>query len=184
MIENEYKVMLSEEEYNRIKASYQWDTVVNQVNYYYDTADFYLRRKDITFRIREIDSSYRLQIKYPDTSYSQYASKVEKEFPIEGVKDFFSKKDWSKYLLKLDSDSDLTLLGSLKTNRLIKKIGKTEVCLDYNQYLDHTDYELELEFKDDITTAQDIISTFKLVPIKGRGKYRRFFNRYVENKSH
>ena len=57
MIENEYKVMLSKEEYDRVKAVYQWDSVINQVNYYYDTTDFYLRRNDITFRIREIDGS-------------------------------------------------------------------------------------------------------------------------------
>lgn len=166
--------MLSKEEYDRIKAVYEWDSEINQVNYYYDTADFYLRRNDITFRIREIDGTYRLQIKYQDTSDSQYASKVEVEYPIEGVKKHFSILECPKYLSKIEINSDLILLGSLKTNRWIKKLDITKICLDYNQYLDKEDFELELEFKDDNTTAQEIISTFKIVPVKGQGKYRRF----------
>ena len=180
MIEYEYKVMLSKEEYDRVKAVYQWDSVINQVNYYYDTTDFYLRRNDITFRIREIDGTYRLQIKYRDASDFQYASKVEVEYPIEGVKKHFPVLDYQKYLSKIEVNSDLMLLGSLKTNRWIKKLDVTEICLDYNQYLDTEDYELELEFKDDNTEAQKIISTFRISPVKGQGKYRRFFERYIK----
>lgn len=105
---------------------------------------------------------------------------MEVEYPIEGVKKHFPVLDYQKYLSKIEVNSDLMLLGSLKTNRWIKKLDVTEICLDYNQYLDTEDYELELEFKDDNTEAQKIISTFRISPVKGQGKYRRFFERYIK----
>ena len=70
---------------------------------------------------------------------------------------------------------------------MIKKLGVTEICLDYNQYLDKEDYELELEFKENNTRVQDTISIFKIIPVKGQGKYRRFFwnvyEMYIKNKT-
>lgn len=37
MIENEFKIMLSKEQYDAIHTLYSWDSDVEQVNWYYDS---------------------------------------------------------------------------------------------------------------------------------------------------
>ena len=37
MIENEFKVILTREQYETLLSFYKWDKVIEQTNYYYDT---------------------------------------------------------------------------------------------------------------------------------------------------
>ena len=48
MIENEFKIMLSKEQYDAIHTFYSWDTEVEQVNWYYDSESGELSGRHIT----------------------------------------------------------------------------------------------------------------------------------------
>ena len=54
MIENEFKIMLTEEQYNAIHAMYEWDSEKRQVNSYYDDPELTCSERHITVRVREV----------------------------------------------------------------------------------------------------------------------------------
>lgn len=64
MLEQEYKRMLTKEQYDFIRANYRFDAEIIQTNFYYDTPDFRMIKNGFTVRVREIDSEKLfLQIK-------------------------------------------------------------------------------------------------------------------------
>ena len=72
MIENEFKLALTKEQYEIIHEEYAWDKEFSQTNHYYDTDDLVLSGEHITCRVREIAGEYFLQMKLPaDKLYSR-----------------------------------------------------------------------------------------------------------------
>ncbi len=52
MIENELKLMLNRDEYDRILGRYPWDKSITQINAYYSDKNGEIRESGMTVRVR------------------------------------------------------------------------------------------------------------------------------------
>lgn len=154
MIENEFKVMLTEEQYNKIHSIYDWDKEHEQTNYYYDTPELQLISAHITCRVRLIDGEYLLQMKLPNgAAYSRR----ELEQRLGGELPEKLNAHQLTALSGVEALPDVSLIGELSTLRSVKRLDGAEIDLDKSTYFGKTDYELEIEFTDE-ATARCILS--------------------------
>lgn len=137
MIETEKKIILTYEEYLAvIMKMCKYAEPVIQTNYYFDTENLTMNRKGITCRIRFKNGKYTAEIKSHEKE-SRYRS-------IENIL-FRSDKFDETYFNKIG----LYLQGSLVTERIpLYKDEFCEMVIDRNIYLGITDYELEIEYKE------------------------------------
>lgn len=135
MIEYEYKLMLSEKEYNYIINAFDTniDTII-QMNHYYDTAIFDMYKKGITCRIREIGDYMCATMKcHLDSVVGGSEERSFSVYRVSEVMDFFG--------------FHLRKQGCLLTERSTIKIPlEVLATLDKNTYLGKEDYELEIEY--------------------------------------
>ncbi len=146
MIENEFKVMLSEEQYIKIYSMYGWDKEYTQKNYYFDTEDFSLSNSHITCRVRLLEGVYYLQMKLPngaDYSRTELEQKLGDALPYK-----LSSAELCR-LTGWDDLPDVRLIGELATMRSVKIFKGAEIDLDKSRYFGKMDYELEIEFTDE-----------------------------------
>ena len=62
MLETEYKSIITEEVYDKIKEKYSWDWIKHQVNSYYIDKSGELGRRHIVVRVREKDGRFAVQV--------------------------------------------------------------------------------------------------------------------------
>ena len=139
MIELEKKLLLTKNQYDYLMEHLGFEsplnqrTLVTQINYYFDTDDFSMNRQNTTCRIRLKDEKYTATMK-------QHSSDADKS--IETEMKIHTGLDNNAF-----TDMGLKLQGELITRRcVVMKDSYCEVLLDKNEYLDHTDYELEIEY--------------------------------------
>ncbi|EKF51053.1 CYTH domain-containing protein [Lactococcus garvieae] len=168
-LEIEHKTMLSMPEYDRLKTLFSHVTPVRQTNHYLDSQDFTLRKKKLALRIRTFDRSAEMTLKVP-----QQVGNIEHniDLTLDEAQHLLSQKnitcgetDLSEILdiLKergVDVES-ITLIGSLTTIRYEQKLPIGLAALDKNDYLGHTDYELELEVTDSEQGKKDFLAFLK-----------------------
>lgn len=186
MIENEFKIMLDRERYEKLLSLYEWQEVIDQTNYYYDTKELALSALHITCRVREIAGKYYLQMKFPGASEF---SREELEKPLDSLPD------------EIDADEPfrphphghamlpkVKRLGSLKTMRSVYRFNGGEIDLDKSEYFGKIDYELEIEFTDE-DAARTVLAEIKAkldlqtVSEVCTGKIRRFLTEYFISKT-
>lgn len=183
MIENEFKVMLTSEQYEKLLSLYDWDKTVVQTNHYYDTDNLRLSETHITCRVREIDGAYFLQMKFP--AAREY-SRVELEKPLNKLPETISADD----LFKPDGHDelpDVRRLGALTTTRSVKSFDGAEIDLDKSEYFGKTDFELEIEFTDETAARGLLAEITEKLNIQPNsevctGKIRRFLEEYTRQK--
>ena len=183
MIENEFKIMLTSEQYEKLLLLYDWDKTVVQTNHYYDTDNLMLSDMHITCRVREIDGAYFLQMKFPA---AQTYSRVELEKPLNALPetiaaDKMPKPDGSGSL------PDVKRLGALTTTRSVKRFDGAEIDLDKSEYFGKTDFELEIEFTDEAAARGLLAGITEKLDIQPNsevctGKIRRFLEEYGRQK--
>ena len=182
MVELEKKLLLSKDEYDFLLRNYGLHkSIIKQINYYFDTDDLCMNKKGITCRIRLKDGKYNGTMK----SHSPGMEKsIESNIEVRnGIAD-------NGFI-----DMDLKYQGELITERcIVYKDPFCEVVLDKNIYLEHTDYELEIEYSDKyeeyaesilqnmIKALTENIALFSLDDINRRrtnsfSKSNRFFER-------
>lgn len=183
MIENEYKVMLDINQYNRIldwlekKYSERLKRFI-QINYYYDTPDWDLNRFGITLRVRHKEDSLSVELK----------RKIESDRHLNISRELSGKIDKLPLVLKADQlpwrdipggYDEFALQGSLVTERISCTIKNgLRIDLDKNFYLGIVDYEIEIEYESDLEKeASDLAALFtKGNYIRPRGgKRKRLF---------
>lgn len=180
MIENEFKLMLTEEQYNQIHLMYEWDNEITQTNYYYDNDSLSLTEKRITCRVREIEGEYFLQMKFlADKEYSR----IELESKLSELPETLSGEQLSE-LAEHNGFPSVKKLGGLTTNRSIKRFDGAEIDLDKSTYFGKTDYELEIEFTDENAARQllsQITERLGVIPVGDVciGKKGRFMAEYI-----
>ncbi len=180
MRETEIKYMLDEQVYLNIEKLFDWDSIKEQENHYYTDSAGKLRKSGITFRVRTKDGTNKLQIKMHKSKNSSLQICDEYEYPIDTVPDKFSA---GKVKELTGLDVEVLLLGSLKTYRhSCFYCDGVEICLDKNEFLDRTDFEIEVEYTDSIPQKLlDILEengvTFT-VPVSG--KCSRFMKRFSQ----
>ena len=149
MIENEFKIMLSKEQYDAIHTFYSWDTEVEQVNWYYDSESGELSGRHITCRVRTLGGRFYLQVKLPAHENSSGAvSRIELERELTSIPEFISGQELSEFSGAAGLP-DVKLLGSLSTYRSVKRFDGAEIDLDKSEYFGRTDFELEVEYTDE-----------------------------------
>ncbi len=181
MIENEFKIMLSKEQYEKLLSMYNWDEVIEQTNHYYDTDDLRLSQQRVTCRVREIAGEFFLQIKMPA---EREFSRVELSEKLPSLPEIISKNE----LFELSGRElfDVKRIGQLFTKRSVKRFDGAEIDLDLSVYFSKTDYELEIEFTDE-NAAREILSEIKTrigateAQDVCTGKIRRFLEEFQKN---
>ena len=177
MIEKELKSILSKEQYNKISEMLNWEKDYTQVNYYFDSEDKYCLKNATTVRIRYKNEKYMIQVKVPIKLDQALHIKKEFEKSIPGFKDVISGSEIS-FLTGLQDFPTVAHFGSLSTRRKEYSFGSTLICLDYNEYNDIKDYEVEIEFENepDPEVMEKLFSVGVLFDKNVEGKFTRFYN--------
>lgn len=183
MIEKEIKVLINESTYNQLKKSFNWQENIIQINHYYADNQNMLERMGISVRVREIGNEKLLQIKLPIRKENALHIKDEIEIPMTKIPNYLDDKVLHSIVgLSL---KNIKRIGALKTERLIFDVSKsTKICLDKNSYLDCVDYEIEIEYINEID--KDLLACLSRFGFdfksESKGKYSRFLARYFKNK--
>lgn len=175
MIENEFKLMLTEEQYNSVLAMFGWDKTFVQTNYYYDTAELSLSEQHVTCRVRTIGDKFYLQMKLPT---GRDYSRVELSRELEKLPEELSAAELNS-LAERGDFPNVSKLGSLTTTRSVYHFEGGEIDLDKSEYFGITDYELEIEFTDENSARQVLSEITEKLGIKPqsdvcKGKIHRF----------
>ena len=194
--EFEARIMLTDDEYLSIVSFYMKlfpnKHFIQNTNIYYDSEDLFLRRQGITFRhriINDVSSELTIKIKGKDgdteindkLNIAQYNLLLNnKVFPDGEVK---------KYLSSLPYPiSEYKVIATLYNRRLEIENEDHLLVIDKNTYGDIVDYNLEIEAKDSIDTAnkrlKEYIEKFHLSSInqKYQGKATRAIMAAKENR--
>ena len=155
MIELEKKLLLTGDEYDYLMEHLAYESpliqrnISTQINYYFDTDDFSMNRQNTTCRIRLKDGKYRATMKKHSSGGDQ---STETEMEIHNG---LESNEFT--------DMGLNLQGALMTKRcVVFKCANCEAVLDKNEYLGHTDYELEIEYTPEHEKdAQAILKIFR-----------------------
>lgn len=177
--EKEIKILLNEEEYNKILNFFVWNKEYTQNNYYYGNLKETSAKSANTIRIREKKGKIFLQVKIRKVERGSLHIQEEYERELEDIPSVVSKLEL-KELTEYDFPSDVYLLGVLSTTRreccLFPDII---ICLDKNNYFEMEDYEVEIEFTQ--YYPSQVIGVLKEIGIitnrKARGKYTRFLEK-------
>lgn len=162
-LEIEFKSLLSMAEYDQLKRLFTHVNPVRQTNHYLDSPDFKLRKKKLALRIRTFDHDAEMTLKVP-----QEVGNIEYniDLSLEEAQQLLCEKsitcghtDLSEICELLEARDiqldEITLIGSLTTIRYEQKLAIGLCALDKNDYLGHTDYELELEVEDNLQGKKD-----------------------------
>ena len=193
MTELEKKLLLTEDEYDYLMEHLGYESpliqkpIVTQINYYFDTDDFSMNRQNTTCRIRLMDGKYKATLK-KHSSDADHSTETKMEI-YNGLES------------NAFTDMGLQLQGELITKRcVVFKDANCEAVLDKNEYLGHTDYELEIEYTSEHEKdAQAILKIFRDMltrrkcfliykegtadPPKVPSKSNRFFERMSNTRS-
>lgn len=177
MIENEFKIMLTKEQYEKLLGLYDFKTFT-QTNHYYDTAELEMSARHVTVRVREVDGGFFLQMKLP--TGVEY-SRTELSTELSALPEALTGAELS--MLAGGAFPDVKRLGALTTVRSVRKFDGGEIDLDRSSYFGKTDYELEIEFTNE-QAAREILAEIRRelqLPENGElcaGKVRRFLEEY------
>lgn len=179
MIETELKAMLSYEQYKTLINIFSWDSVVSQTNHYYTDKSGELKKHGITFRVRTIDDKSVIQVKKHTNSNSPLQICEESEFQINSIPQNFSATEIKEMTGIEVSTSYIGDLTTLRNSCMY--CNGVEVCLDKNDYLDTTDYEIEIEYTSPVPEEllNKLAETGVVFNAPSRGKFSRFMTRLL-----
>ena len=180
MKETEIKSIIDKETYEKIAVSFEWESIKEQTNSYYTDSDASLKKQGITFRVRTVNGINKIQIKKHQKTDSALQICEESEFDISDIPEKFTAKE----VFELTGiEKEVFLLGSLTTLRhSLFYCDGVEICLDKSDYLDVTDYEIEVEYTNEIPLS--LKEKLALLGVsfekKASGKCSRFMKRFTE----
>ena len=172
--EHELKTLILAEDFHLLKKFLSVFMVRTdlQTNYYYDTREEIMRMANTTIRVRQKGNRLNGTIK----RHLADGCSIEEHFHV----------DMLPRVMMIDS-IPVWLKGSLTTERTIYKFcDGIEMMLDLNKYLGVVDYELEIEFREDLRKqAEWLLSSIKTLlqnDVKDTVacKSERFFQRLKE----
>ena len=170
--EHELKMMLTKDEHHFLLRFFDKLMVESglQTNYYYDTRDEVMRKRNTTVRVRQKNNKLIGTVKrHLDTDHCS----MEEHFQVDTL----------PRVIMWDG-MPLWLKGSLQTERKVFQICDGIVLmLDLNQYLGTVDYELEIEYSESLRKqAEGILMLIgsmvgKSIHLDTVSKSERFFQR-------
>ena len=173
MTEKEYelKMLLTNREYRFLLDMFNLLTVETdlQTNYYYDTRDETMRKKNVTIRVREKNGKLLGTVK----RHLVNGDSLEEHFHVDTL----------PQVIMLEG-TPVWLKGSLVTERKTLRVSDgITLMLDLNQYLDTVDYELEIEYLEHLRDQAEGVLMFirrmirKEIHLETISKSERFFQR-------
>lgn len=181
-IEIEYKNLLTREEFNRILTHLPFtEQGKTQINYYFETTQFSLKKNGCALRIREKYDKYNLTLKEPHPEgLLETHDTLTKQEALDWIQGkIVAKKHTTKQLTAMNiSPMDLIYYGTLTTVRRELEYGNVLVVLDYSTYNGEADYELEIEAPSEaigIQTFDDLLRQFQIPKRDTPNKIKRFF---------
>ncbi|WP_203332430.1 CYTH domain-containing protein [Planococcus beigongshangi] len=152
-LEIEFKNLLTKEEYHRLSAffGYTADDAKEQINYYFDTADFLLRQQKSALRIRKKKDGFECTLKTPaETGYYEITDQLTRKQAEELIElRSFEAPEVAAALKEMGILSrQLELLGNLTTHRIEFPYENGLLVFDHSEYLDMEDFEMEYEVTD------------------------------------
>lgn len=153
-IEIEFKAILSETLFNKIKNDINTFKEISYTSHYFDSKDDVLKKNNMALRIRKSNESNKMTIKHKiienDNKYyfieiSDFLGMCETTKFIDG--NIIVSKDIKDYFDRHEIDtSDFSKHNVFNTNRYIYDAGNYILFLDENFYENGVvDYELEIE---------------------------------------
>ena len=179
MVEKEYKVLLSKDQYKNILNSFDFGHCYTQINFYYKSK--YDGELDTTIRVRSKKEQMYLQVKEPISKRNGVHVKNEYQMELSEVP-YLIPGYVLNNLCKTDKYQDAYLIGELITERRVARVEKDKIAIDVNHYLGHIDYELEIEFDKELDP--EILRVLIIEKIynenNSEGKFVRFYKRKLE----
>jgi len=171
-LEIEFKTLLSIEEFSRVIDYFQFkeEQFFTQINYYFDSADFQLRKRRLGLRVRVLSDNAEITLKVPekvglleinDALSVKEANAIIESATLPTIGNVYNKLNQ----LGIDQ-SDLRLIGSLTTKRAEIKLPQGLLALDESWYNEQHDFELELEVNDATNGKKDFLSLLDTLTIK------------------
>ncbi len=171
-LEIEFKTLLSIEEFSRVIDYFQLkeEQFFTQINYYFDSADFQLRKRRMGLRVRVLSDNAEITLKVPekvglleinDALSVKEANAIVESATLPTIGNVYTKLNQ----LGIDQ-SDLRLIGSLTTKRAEIKLPQGLLALDESWYNKQHDFELELEVSDATNGKKDFLSLLDTLTIK------------------
>ena len=182
-IEIEFKNMLTNEEFVRLKKHFNIDQTQfkKQVNHYFDTPSFSLKATGSALRIREKGTQFEMTLKQPaeqgllETNQSLDREQAENILKSGNFLDG-EVKDAINNMIE-DADS-LEYFGSLTTDRAEFEYKGGLLVLDHSYYLNTEDYELEYEVTDEtegFKIFSELLDELKIPVRTTDNKIKRFY---------
>lgn len=182
-IEIEFKMMLTENEYNTLRQHRPFPKqAVTQTNYYFETEDFLLKQKKCALRIRKKNDTYTLTLKQP---HKQGILETHKSLTESEAKSWLDEKpildeEMTNYLEMLNIPiNNLKFYGSLTTERRQFEQHNIVYVLDKSFYNNEVDFELEIEAPTQNLgkqSFQSLLDEFNIKQKQTLTKIERFFN--------
>lgn len=181
-IEIEFKNMLTKEEFKKLKQILSLpNNTFSQTNYYFETIDFSLLKKQSALRIREKNKQYIATLKQPyeDALLESHVKLTRKQFKQSIENQFVSLDPIHRQLNDLEIDhTELQYQGLLQTLRQEMNYRDCLLVLDKSIYNGQLDYELELE-TDSYSYGEkvfiDLLNKFDIPQRNTPNKVARFF---------
>ncbi|MEH7223946.1 CYTH domain-containing protein [Bacillus sp. JJ1566] len=184
-LEIEFKNILEENEYQQLLSEFSIDDdkKVIQENFYFDTAEFSLKKLGAALRIREREGTYTLTLKQP---VKRGLLETHQVLTVEESKQMLDggniiDGEVSDILKTLSiNPSNVTFFGSLKTIRAEVQYKNGLLVLDKSYYLNQVDFEVEYEVTDEVIGKEifkELLKQYNIPLRKTDNKIRRFYNR-------
>ncbi|PWU67706.1 CYTH domain-containing protein [Gracilibacillus dipsosauri] len=183
-IEIEFKNLLTSQEYRKLDPLFHSVTPIVQINHYFETPDFALKRHGGALRIRVKQNQYQLTLKQPNPSGSgllethQWLSEKEAGLWLSGKMTHVN--EITPLLEKLSVHwKELRYGGKLQTTRKETNYQETILVLDHSVYNGKEDFELELEATDEQYGNQvftELLDAFQIEKRETPSKIERFYH--------
>lgn len=182
-VEIEFKNLLTKEEYQLLIVHFKISNsqIKKQINHYFDTPAFSLKKGNIALRVREKGNHYEMTLKQPAPigllETNQTLQKQEADVLIKNgtIPDGEVKK---KLSFMANSVRDIEYFGTLTTNRVEIDYKGGILVFDHSTYLNVEDYEVEYEVNDPVIGKKiflDFLSQLNIPSRKTENKVQRFY---------
>ena len=143
-LESEYKMLVSEQEFNQLRDQVGVDRVLIQTNVYYDcTPSSTLKR--IAMRIRDVQGKHVFTMKIPQ---AEGVREIEMELP-ENSPEAFQHPEIRTLFQSLGLTMPVHFCCFMRTHRHLRIYPCGELCMDHSLINGRSDYEIEFEVTGD-----------------------------------
>lgn len=182
-VEIEAKNIVNQEEFENLcnAFSISQSDFQKQINYYFETKNFTLKKNNSALRIREKKDLYKLTLKQPNSvGLLETNQTITKEMAQTMIEQQIVPEGEVKLALShlLAENEKLELLGTLATYRAKVPYQGGTLVFDKSTYFDVTDYEIEYEGSDEKEVEKHfsyLLSEYHIMKRPTKNKIARFF---------